>query len=220
MNNWMMQSMPHFVTGGLIWFFGAGVYSIVNMVIDCILRKTSVRHPWIEGLGGCTALLCVWRIGGNEKALTIFAFFAVLTAVAFVDLDTMEIPDGFHIAILAVGAVSLVTMPETSVAERILGVCSASVPLLMITLWVPDAFGGGDIKLMGACGLLLGWKLSLTALFLAVLGGGLYGVYLLGLEKKGRKEHFAFGPFLCVGMAIALLWGEALIGWYLSLYRL
>lgn len=261
MNNWIIQGIPRFVLGGLLWFSGACIYARLNAAIDCMLRgdsllhscprcvscghrlpwrnripvfgwllsggrcrtcggKLSVRYPWMEGLGGCAALLCAWRIGCNERAFTIFVFFSVLTAVALVDIKTMEIPNGFSAAILAVGMISLVTMPELSAGERILGVCSVSVPLLLITLWIPGAFGGGDIKLMGASGLLLGWKLSLVALFLAILGGGLYGVYLLGFGKKGRKEHFAFGPFLCVGMAIALLWGEALVGWYLSLYGL
>lgn len=163
---------------------------------------------------------CVQITGCGGKRLTILAFLMVLTAVAIVDWKTMEIPDGFHLVILAIGMVSAATMPEIPLLERIAGVFSASVPLWLITVWVSDAFGGGDIKLMAACGLMLGWRRTLTALFLAVLGGGLYGVYLLVLKKKGRKEHFAFGPFLCVGMAIALLWGDALIGWYLSFYRI
>lgn len=221
MNNWMILNVLYDVPAGLIWLFGASVYAFLNVIINRICgRKISRRHPWIEGLGGCTALLCVWQMGRSERALTAFTFFSVLTAVAFVDIETMEIPDGFHFVILMIGAVSLATMPERSMAERLAGICSASVPLLLITLWIPDAFGGGDIKLMAACGFLLGWKLSLFALFLAILGGGLYGVYLLGFGKKGRKEHFAFGPFLCMGMAAALLWGEELIGWYLGLYGL
>ena len=50
---------------------------------------------------------------------------------------------------------------------------------------------------------------------LIMLGGG-YGIYLLLTGKKGRKEHFAFGPFLCMGMAVGLLWGQQLIDWYLG----
>ncbi len=72
---------------------------------------------------------------------------------------------------------------------------SVSLPLFLITLAVPGGFGGGDIKLMAACGLFLGWKLCLLSLCFGLLTGGLYGIWLLAAGKKGRKEHFAFGPF-------------------------
>lgn len=179
--------------------------------------KVSSRYTWIELTGGCIALLCVFKIGYNLEALTSFAFLGMLTVVAFVDIDTMEIPNGFVLAILLIGLVSIVIMPGITLAERLIGMISVSLPLLLITLVIPGAFGGGDIKLMGACGLLLGWRLNLISLFLAVLTGGLYGIYLLGTRKKGRKEHFAFGPFLCVGMFAALFWGNQLADWYLRL---
>lgn len=245
------------VYGVIIWFFGACVFSFLNVVIyrtpkkrsfirgyshcsECghrlagwdmapvfswlFLRghcrycggKISLRDTGIELLGGCIALLCVLKIGVNLESLTVFAFLGMLTVVAFVDIDTMKIPNGFVVAIFMIGVVSMVTMPALSLAERIAGMISVSIPLLLITLIVPGAFGGGDIKLTGACGLLLGWKLNLVSLFLAVLTGGLYGIFLLGTKRKGRKDHFAFGPFLCLGMLIALFWGDSLLEWYLK----
>lgn len=180
-------------------------------------EKVSSRYTWIEFLGGCIALLCVFKIGYNLAAVTVFAFLGMLTVVAFVDIDTMEIPNGFVITILIIGLISVGTMPGLSLVERIIGVFSVSLPLTLITLAVPGAFGGGDMKLMAACGLLLGWKLNLVSLFLAVLTGGLYGIYLLLSRKKGRKEHFAFGPFLCMGMFAAIFWGNQLMDWYLGL---
>ena len=49
-----------------------------------------------------------------------------------------------------------------------------------------------------------------------LLGGG-YGIYLLASGKKGRKEQFAFGPFLCAGMILGLLFGNQMIDWYLGI---
>lgn len=180
-------------------------------------KSVSSRYMWIECLGGCIALLCVFKIGCNLAALTIFAFLGMLTVVAFVDIDTMEIPNGFVLTILVIGLASIVTVPGMTLVERLIGVFSVSLPLTLITLAVPGAFGGGDIKLMAVCGIVLGWKLNLVSLFLAVLTGGLYGMYLLASGKKGRKEHFAFGPFLCLGMFAAVFWGKQLLDWYLGL---
>ncbi len=147
----------------------------------------------------------------------VFLFICLLAAVAYKDATTMEIPDNYSMAILVLGMVSIVAMPQIPLMERLIGLFSVSVPLLLITAVIPGSFGGGDIKLMGASGLFLGWRLSLIAMFLAVLFGGIYGMYLLITGKKGRKDHFAFGPFLCVGMVISLFWGMDLFHWYLEL---
>ncbi len=95
--------------------------------------------------------------------------------------------------------------------DRLFGMCSASLLLLVITLCVPGAFGGGDIKLMAACGVFLGWRYSLLALGIAIVLGAAYGSWMLVIEKADRKTAIAFGPFLCAGMAAAVLWGDLLL---------
>lgn len=145
-------------------------------------------------------------------------FIALLTAVAVKDWRTMEIPDELNLLLLAVGIISGILEPGLSVGNRLLGLFSASVPMLLLTLALPGAFGGGDIKLMAACGVFLGWKKSLIAVYLAVIGGGIYGIFLLAAGKKKRHESIALGPFLCLGMVIALFWGEILMSWYEDLY--
>ena len=180
----------------------------------------SARYTVVELLGGMLALLSVYQYGFQWKALTVFAFFAVLTAVAFVDADTMEIPDGFVIAAALVGVISIFVFPEISLVSRLIGIVCVSGPMLLLAMLIAGGFGGGDIKLMAACGIFMGWKISLLAMFFAALAGGAYGVILMARKKAGRKSQFAFGPFLCVGMAAAFLWGEKILNWYLGMYGL
>lgn len=149
--------------------------------------------------------------------MTMFLFFVILFLVALTDIRTMEIPNKYVLAILVLGVVSLAVTPDCRIGDHLVGMVCVSVPLAVVTFAIPGAFGGGDIKLMGACGLLLGWRMSLLSLFLAIVTGGSYGIYLLLSGRKGRKEHFAFGPFLCAGMVVSVLWGERLLGWYLGL---
>ena len=66
----------------------------------------------------------------------------------------------------------------------------------------------------------IAFAVGLLLTFLALVGGGLYGVWLLATRRAGRKSHFAFGPFLAGGIGVALLWGEGLISGYLSLFGL
>ena len=94
------------------------------------------------------------------------------------------------------------------------GLLVLSPLLLLLCLAIDGAFGGGDIKLMAAAGLFLGWQNTLLAMFLGILGGGLYGIWLLAAKKADKKDHFAFGPFLCAGIVIAMLLGEPILQWY------
>ena len=36
----------------------------------------------------------------------------------------------------------------------------------------------------------------------------------LAARKADKKDHFAFGPFLCVGIVLALLFGDPVLAWY------
>ena len=47
-----------------------------------------------------------------------------------------------------------------------------SVPMLLLTLAVPGAFGGGDIKLMAASGFFLGMDAIVCAMMFGLLTGG------------------------------------------------
>lgn len=151
------------------------------------------------------------------KELTVTIFFILLILVAWSDIKTMEIPDLYSFLILLSGILSIKTMPGLTIAERIAGMGSVSGFMILMTLLVPGSFGGGDMKLVAASGLLLGWKKSLAAFFLAVLTGGCYGIFLLISGRKRRKEHFAFGPFLCLGMAVSVCMGETILDWYLGI---
>ena len=67
---------------------------------------------------------------------------------------------------------------------------------------------------MTAAGLFLGWQHTLLAMFFGIVFGGIYGIYLLAAKKAGKKDHFAFGPFLCAGIVIAMLFGGPVLEWY------
>ena len=43
------------------------------------------------------------------------------------------------------------------------------------------------------------------------------GALLLAAKKADRKTRFAFGPFLCIGIAAAMFFGERLADWYIGL---
>ena len=118
----------------------------------------------------------------------------------------MRIPNRMTAALLIPAFLSLVTEPGITLLSQSDGRAGCQpVPLYLMTLAVPESFGGGDIKLMAVCGLILGGPRIIAAAFLAVVSGGCYAIWLLASHKAGRGSHFAFGPFLAAGVVISLL---------------
>jgi len=152
------------------------------------------------------------------NALICFAVLACLIAIAYIDHDTMEIPDSLSIAIAVCGVLAIFIGPEIGLKSHLIGIVVAAGPLFIIALFIDGAFGFGDVKLMAAAGLFLGWQHCLVALFIGIVIGGVYGIILLATKKKGRKDHFAFGPSLCIGIAAAMFFGSNIIGWYTNFF--
>ena len=176
--------------------------------------KISPRYSIIEIWGGICGTICWYFWGNSIEAILYFCVFSLLTVISCVDWDTMLILNGFVIVFFILTIVSCFFIKEISLLERIIGFFSISVPMLLLTVAISGAFGGGDIKLMAVAGFFLGWKLCVLSFFIGVILGGGYGVYLLLVKKKGRKDHFPFGPFLCLGIMIAVCFGNDFLAWY------
>lgn len=194
------------------------VFSFLGLRGKCRYCGTKIpaRDTLVEAFGGVLVIFLFDHCKSVTEGVFLFLVACVLTVVAGIDADSMEIPNVFPVILLVMGIVAVFLFPEITLIQRLIGLVCISVPLLLITLVVPGGFGGGDMKLMAAAGFLCGWKLILLAFFVAVLGGGVYGMFLLASKKKGRKDHFAFGPFLCAGILVSLFWGNEIIAWYLS----
>jgi len=76
--------------------------------------------------------------------------------------------------------------------------------------------GLGDAKLGAMLGAFLGWRALFFSLFVAVTVGGVLAIVLLATGLRGRKDPIPFGPFLALGGATGLFWGEKVVAWYLS----
>ena len=80
-------------------------------------------------------------------------------------------------------------------------------------------FGMGDVVLMAAGGLMLGWKAAVAAAFIAIVLGAVYAVILKvrsAHSDEGDVKAFAFGPFLTIGLAISSFCGTALVDMYID----
>ncbi len=195
------------------------VFGYIFLKGKCRYCKThiSIRYFLMELLGGALFLFSGFRFGLGIKCILYFAFFSILICVFLIDMETMEIPNGLVIAILILSVFHFFLIDDIPILHRIIGFFAVSVPMLILAMIVKGGFGGGDIKLMAASGLILGFKLILLSAFIAIMAGGVYAVYLLITKKAGRKSHFAFGPFLCIGMIISTFFGNEILNGYFNI---
>ncbi|NLV86575.1 MAG: prepilin peptidase, partial [Clostridiales bacterium] len=113
-------------------------------------------------------------------------------------------------------AIAASALDYQNILSHILGALAVFLPTALIFyLSGGRGIGGGDVKLMAVCGLFLGWKLIILGFFIACFLGALIHSLRMKLFSKGRV--LAMGPYLSVGVFIALLWGEGLINWYIGL---
>ena len=199
-----------FLSGGVIFFYlgrlsRRWIFKETEKQEDVkVLRKmTPAGNRMVSLAGGILALAITGYYGMSMAALTLFLVSAVLVMITLIDAYTQTIPPALNIILGVLGLFSILTMPGISVIERVIGFFCISVPMFLIVLLVPGGFGGGDIKMMAASGILLGWRGNLAAFFIGLIIGGIYGAFLLISGKKGRKEHFAFGPCLSIGIFVS-----------------
>ena len=184
----------------------------------------SPRYMVVELATGALYLLCYWRLPLLARLLPALALGSVLIASSFIDAEYSIIPNGLVLFGAAVGAAASALFGMPAWRDALLGAVLGGAPLFLIDVVSrmvlrKDGMGGGDVKLMAMAGLFLGSTLSLLALVLAVVAGGVVGAVLLLTRRIERGSYFPFGPFLAVGSFASLLFGRDILIWYFGLVQ-
>ena len=184
----------------------------------------SVRYPLVELGTAVLFALAALRFGADWALPAYLLCFAMLLAVAVIDLEHYIVPNRIVFPVLY-ASVPLLAVAAALEGEwdhfltALAGAVLASASLLVINLINPRGMGMGDVKLAVILGLYLGW-LGLghvaLGLFLGFLLGAVIGVALIALRLRSRRDHVPFAPFLAAGTIITVLLGSGILDWYLG----
>lgn len=176
-------------------------------------QKISVQYPIVEASNAILYLLVFYRYGLSVESLLYCLLFSALLALSVIDFRTYEIPVGFNYFILILGLIRVAT-DYTNWLNYVIGFFAVSAVLfLIIVVSKGRAMGGGDMKLMATCGLLIGWKLIILAFLLGCILGSI--IHIIRMRVSGEDHVLALGPYLSMGVALAVLFGNQWINWYL-----
>lgn len=183
---------------------------------------TSPMRQWeAPVLAAVTGLLAALLAAGHPLDAYFWQhvfFIAVLAVASLVDLHDYIIPNELVLFSLAVGLAMLFILPYPAKTwlQGLLGAAAAFGFLLLLAVLARGGMGMGDVKLGAVIGLFLGLFWVPMGLIIAFLLGGVVGVGLLALRRKGRKDQIPFGPYLALGAIITAIYGPAILVWYLG----
>ncbi len=145
-------------------------------------------HVTIEGLCGLIGAAAMLIAPGHAGLLgAVFGW--LLVTLAALDLKHFWLPDPLVLALVLVAAAGAATGLEPPPIDRAVGAIAGfgALTLIAVTyrrLRKRDGLGGGDPKLLGAIGAMLGWQ----ALPLVLLGASSVGLLFVAIRMMtGRK---------------------------------
>lgn len=176
--------------------------------------KLSPQYPIIEGVNGAAYVLIFAIKGLTIESLLYCLLFSALLTLSVIDFRTYEIPIGINIFIGALGLVRVIT-DYHNWSYYVIGCVSVSLFLLLLYFVSKGrAIGGGDVKLMAAAGLLLGWQEVILAFCIGCIFGSIIHITRMKISKA--EKVLAMGPYLSLGIIVSAICGRAILDWYIS----
>jgi len=180
--------------------------------------KIPQRILWVELSTGILFAFLFWRYELTWEFPLIAFYSCILLVLAFIDLQHKLI---LNVIVYPAAIIAFIVgffIPDFDVYKGVLGGAIGFAILMLPALISRRGMGWGDVKMAGLIGLMTGYPRVIAGLFLGILSGGLIAITLLIFRKKSRKDAIPFGPFLALGAFIALIYGQEIIDWYLSLF--
>ena len=202
----------------IAWHENIPLLSYLRLGGKCSACKApiSIRYPAIEVLTALLFAACGWHFGPQPSVLLWCGFTATLMALAFIDVDTMLLPDDLTLPLLWAGIVaSALGLIPVPLAASVGGAVAGYLALWLVfhayrLIRGKEGMGAGDFKLLAALGAWLGWALIPSIILLSSAVGAAVGLSLMVLRQHDRNVPIPFGPYLAGGGVAAMFFGEQL----------
>lgn len=204
----------------IAWYDNIPVASFLYLRGTCrsCKKRISVQYPLIEVcmglLFGYTAVAVgmQWELLRDLIVITLLAFTFLYDGRYGYILDSATVTPA--VMLFAVAWIAGWRTPSSMLIGAVIG---AGFFLVQYTISHGVWVGAGDIRLGGFMGVILGWQLTLVALFLAYVGGAIVSLVMIVMKKRSAKSTIPFGTFLTLATVAAMYWGQQMLDWYIGL---
>ena len=181
----------------------------------------SLQYPLVELLTGLAFGAVVWQFGMSWQSLAALVFTAMLIAASGIDLRTTLLPDSLTLPLLWLGLLISLAPVFVDAQSAIIGAAAGYLSLWSV-FWLfklltgKEGMGYGDFKLLAALCAWSGISALIPTLLMSSLIGAIIGSLWLSLRGKDKATPIPFGPYLAAAGWVQLMWGEQIVGLYLS----
>jgi len=195
---------------------------------DC-REPISRRYPLVEaatGLAFAGVVAAVLTAGPTPWLIpALLHLAAVSIALALIDIDVRRLPDAivlpsYPVLLSLLALASAGSGDYDALLRAVIGAVAGFGFYFVLAFVYPAGMGFGDVKLAGVLGMVLawyGWGELVVGLFLGFLLGGVVGIALILLRLGTRKTMIPFGPYMIVGVWLAIGVGDGLVDLYLRI---
>lgn len=180
--------------------------------------KLSIQYPLIEALNGVLYVIVFMANGFTGSSIIYCLMTSALIVITVIDERTFRIPVSMNLFLGLLGVIMTIC-DYRHIISHLIGLLCVSLFLYALYYFSSgQAIGGGDIKLMAAAGLILGWKNIILAFLLACILGSV--IHTIRMKVSKKNNLLAMGPYLSAGIWIAALWGNRFWSWYIGMMGL
>jgi leader peptidase (prepilin peptidase)/N-methyltransferase len=184
--------------------------------------RISIQYPLVELVVMGIWLVAALLLGPGLEAVRAAIFLTLLLGIAIIDGRHRIIPDQLSLG-GAIAGLAIAAFPDGfPLGTALVGAGAGygfmwAVKLGGEALFRKPALGVGDIHMMAMIGAFVGLGGALLTIMLGSALGLAIGVPMAALQGKleAKGTYLPLGTFLAMGAAIAYVWGEPLIEWYL-----
>lgn len=157
---------------------------------------------------------CIGRTFMIATTPVLFYWIAAIALLSFVtatDFEQYVIFDAMLLPLAIVGILYTLHM-GLPLKEHVIASLGGGLLFFLLTVLTKGAIGGGDIKLIAALGLWLGYRPLLSVIAYGIMAGGVAALFFLISKQKSRHSYFAYGPYFALsGIGILLGWFRGLL---------
>jgi leader peptidase (prepilin peptidase)/N-methyltransferase len=206
----------------LAWFENIPILSWLMLRGRCRRcgERISIQYPIVEVVTAVAAVVVVLTTPPGVLLASRLVLTAILIALFAIDLELQILPNRITLPGIAIGFIFSLFGPPGPISSGLGILIGGGVLYAIAAVYFlirrEEGMGMGDVKMLAMVGAFLGWRAVILTLILSSFVGAIVGLVLMTSKKEGLAYAMPFGTFLALAAFVSMLYGDALVNWYLG----